>query len=203
MIIDLSVTINQQTPVYPGDPAVKITAAGVLEKDGYCDHLVSFGTHVGTHIDAPAHMIPDGKTLNQISLDQFVGTGKYIKVDGIFDLDTIKNYGIKAGDIVLFDTGMAAKYHDPVYFEDYPVMSEEVAKHLVECKVKMVGLDTGNADNKDGFPIHKILLANNVLIIENLTNLQELVGKNFKVYALPLNLEVDGAPARVIAEINI
>jgi arylformamidase len=202
MIIDLSVPINQQTPVYPGDPAVKITAAGVLERDGYCDHLVAFGTHVGTHIDAPAHMIKGGKTLNQISLNQFVGTGKYIKVDDIFDLDTIKNNGIKAGDIVLFDTGMAAKYHDKVYFENFPVMTEEVANYLVECKVKMVGVDTGSVDNKDGFPIHKILLSGDVLIIENLTNLQQLKGKDFKVYALPLNLEIDGAPARVIAEIN-
>lgn len=84
MIIDLSVPINEQTPVYPGDPAVKIAPAGNLERDGYCDHLISLGTHVGTHIDAPAHMVAGGKTLNQIPLDHFIGKGKYIKfeVDG-------------------------------------------------------------------------------------------------------------------------
>jgi arylformamidase len=96
---------------------------------------------------------------------------------------------------------MSDKYHDPIYFEDYPAMSEEVAKYLVEAKIKMVGVDTCSVDNQDGFPVHKILLAGNVLIIENLTNLTQLTGKDFKVYALPLNLQIDGSPARVIAEV--
>lgn len=202
MIIDLSVPLNEQTPVYPGDPAVTITPAGDLARDGYCDHHVSLGTHIGTHIDAPAHMIAGGKTLNQIPLDHFVGTGKYVKLEHGFDLEVIKQASLQEGDIVLFDTGMAAKYHDKVYFEDYPAMNEEVANYLVSCKVKMLGLDTGSADNKDGFPIHKILLGGDVLIIENLTNLKQLPGKNFKVYALPLNLEIDGSPARVVAELE-
>ena len=201
MFIDLSVPINEQTPVYPGDPATKIAPAGDLKRDGWCDHYLSFGTHVGTHVDAPAHMIDGGITLNQIPLDHFAGKGKYIKLDNGFDLADIKQADLQEGDIVLFDTGMAAKYHDKVYFEDYPAMNEEVANYLVSCKVKMVGLDTCSADNQDGFPIHKILLANDVLIIENLTNLQQLEGKNFKVYALPLNLEIDGSPARVVAEV--
>jgi hypothetical protein len=79
---------------------------------------------------------------------------------------------------------------------------QEVAKYLVDAKVKMVGVDTCSVDNQDGFPIHKILLAGKVLIIENLTNLNQLTGKDFKVYALPLNLQIDGSPARVIAEIK-
>jgi arylformamidase len=100
---------------------------------------------------------------------------------------------------VLFYTGMGKKYTDASYFTDYPAMSEETAQFLVDAKVKMVGFDTGSADIHEDFPIHKILLAGNVLIIENLTNLDQLVGKNFTVYALPLNLQVDGSPARVIA----
>ena len=65
--IDLSVVVNEETPVYPGDPPIKIQPAGVFAKDGYNDHLVSIGTHVGTHMDAPLHMIDGGKTLDQIS----------------------------------------------------------------------------------------------------------------------------------------
>jgi kynurenine formamidase len=63
----------------------------------------------------------------------------------------------------------------------------------------MVGLDTGSVDTGDVFPIHKILLGGDVLIIENMTNLAPLAGKAFTVYALPLKLEVDGSPARAIA----
>jgi kynurenine formamidase len=200
MIIDLSVRLNAKTPVYPGDPETKIEPAGVLEKDGWCDYYISMGTHVGTHIDAPAHML-DAETLDKFPLEQFIGTGKYVRVDGEFDLEAIKRANLQKGDIVLFHTGMVEHYHEPVYFEKYPAMSEEVARYLVERKLKMVGVDAGSVDNQDGFPIHKILLAGGVLIIENLTNLEQLAGKSFKIYALPLNLDIEASPARVIAEV--
>lgn len=200
MIIDLSVKLNEQTPVYPGDPKTIIKSSGVLSRDGYCGHYISVGTHVGTHIDAPAHMIAGGKTLDQLDLGQFVGRGKYIKVDGQFDLQTVLRAELREGDIVLFHTVMSDYYYEKVYFEEYPVMSKEVAQYLVACKVKMVGVDTCSVDNDSSFPIHKILLGGNVLIIENLTNLHQLTNKDFTVYALPLKLDLDGSPARVIAQ---
>lgn len=201
MLVDLSVPINEQTPIYPGDPATKIVPAGVLAKDGFSDHYVSIGTHVGTHIDAPMHMLEGGASLDQIPLDHFIGRGRLVEVIGN-DFEGVKAAGIQADDIVLLYTGMSDKYHEAIYFEDYPAMSEEVAKYLVETKVKMVGVDTCSVDNKDGFPIHKILLAGGVLIIENLTNLKQLSGKEFSVHALPIKLQIDGAPARVVAEVS-
>ncbi len=201
MIVDLSVTLNEQTPIYPGDPETKIKPAGVIANDGYCDHYISVGTHVGTHIDAPLHMLEGGASLDKVSVDTFVGKGRYVDVTG-GDFETIKEVNIQAGDIILLHTGMSDKYHEPVYFEDYPAMSDEIAKYLVDAKVKMVGVDACSVDNKDGFPIHKILLGGNVLIIENLTNLSQLSCKDFEVYALPIKLQIDGAPARVIAEIK-
>lgn len=201
MLIDLSVLLNEQTPIYPGDPATKIESAGLLEKDGYTDHYISIGTHVGTHIDAPMHMLEGGKSLDQIPIEQFVGKGRVVEIIG-GDYDCVKSADIQEGDIVLLHTGMSDKYNESVYFEDYPTMSEEVAKYLVETKIKMVGVDTCSVDNQDGFPIHKILLAGNVLIIENLTNLSQLSGNDFTVHALPIKLQIDGAPARVVAELK-
>jgi kynurenine formamidase len=201
MYVDLSVVVNEQTPVYPGDPPTKIEPAGVLAKDGFNDHYVSMGTHVGTHIDAPLHMLDGGKSLDQIPVDRFVGTGRVVRVDGN-SFEAVKQAGVEAGDIVLFFTGMSDKYREPAYFEDYPAMSEEVANYLVETKVKMVGVDTCSVDNQDGFPIHKILLGGDVLIIENLTNLGPLADKDFTITALPINLQLDGSPARVVAEIK-
>jgi arylformamidase len=199
--VDLSVAINEDTPIYPGDPKTSIKPAGVLDKDGYCDHYLSIGTHVGTHVDAPMHMIAGGKSLDQIPVDQFIGRGVYVDVtDGNFD--SVKSADIQEGDIVLLHTGMSTKYHKPVYFDDYPAMSDEIANYLVQKKIKMIGVDTCSVDNKDGFPVHKILLGGDVLIIENLTNLEQLMGKRFRLFALPINLQIDGAPARVIAEIE-
>lgn len=200
MIIDLSVPLNNNTPVYPGDPKTKIKTAGMLGKDGWNDHYVSFNTHVGTHIDAPLHMVKSGKSLDQYPIERFVGRGRYIKVrNNKFSLDDVKSTDIKRGDIVLFNTGLSSKYHDASYFEDYPTVPDEIAMYLVEQGVSMVGLDMCSPDHAP-FLIHKIFLNGDVLIIENLTNLKQLAGRKFVVYALPIKLDVDGAPARVIAE---
>lgn len=87
------------------------------------------------------------------------------------------------------------------YYTDYPAVPEDIAQQLVDMKVKMVGVDMGSIDH-DPFPVHKLLLGSDILIIENLVNVGQLVGKKFKVYALPLNLQVEASPARVIAEIE-
>lgn len=202
MYIDLSVPLNEKTPIYPGDPKTKIEKVGILESDGYADHYVSVGTHVGTHVDAPAHMVTGGKTLNEISVEQFIGRGRYIKVlNKTFDLDAVKKADILSGDIVIFDTGFADLYNDTSYFEDYPALPDDIARYLVDNKVKMVGFDMCSPDHEP-YPIHRTLLGGNVLIIENLTNLSQLAGKDFTVFALPINLQIDGAPARVVAEIK-
>jgi arylformamidase len=202
MLIDLSVDLNEKTPVYPGDPATKINPAGILKTNGYQDHYVCMGTHVGTHMDAPSHMVAGGENLNEFPIERFSGRGVCVQVGENFDEEKIQKVDIQEGDIVLFHTGMSEKYHDPVYFEKYPAMSEEIANWLVQKKAKIVGVDTCSVDNTEGFPIHKALLGKGVLIIENLTNLGGLAGKSFKVHAFPIKLQIDGAPVRVVAEIG-
>ena len=203
-LIDLSVVVNEDTPAYPGDPKIKIETTGVFEKDTYNDHLVAFDVHSsGTHIDAPWHMVADGKTLDQIPIEQFIGRGRLIKVQNkTFDFEAVKGADIQEGDIVLFQTGMSELYYKPSYYaNDRPIMPEEVANYLVEKKVKMIGVDMCSPDIEP-FPVHRILLGSDVLIIENLTNLEQLAGKEFTVYALPIKFQLDGAPARVVAQIN-
>src|SRR3989344_3535557 len=156
MLVDLSVALNEKTPIYPGDPKTKIKISAVLEKDGYHDHYVSVGTHVGTHMDAPSHMIAGGKNLDEFPIESFSGRGVYIQ--------TGKN----------FDSG--------------------------EKKKKWVGANWGGGA-REPFPIHRILLGNDILIIENLTNLGVLAGKESTIYAFPIKLQIDGAPVRVVAEV--
>jgi kynurenine formamidase len=198
--IDLSVPLNEDTPVYPGDPITKIAPAGILEKTGFKDHYVSLGTHAGTHIDAPAHVIKDGATLDQFDVDTFVGRGVCIKTDKEITLEKAQRVDIQKGDIVLLNTGMSDAFYKKEYFDGYPAIPEDVANYLVEKEIKMIGLDMCSAD-KEGSTIHKIFLKSKVLVVENLTNLQLLEGKKFKVYAFPLKLQLDGSPARVVAEI--
>ena len=196
---DLTHPLSEDTPVYPGDPAPQINPAAEMGLDGYTDHSFTLGTHHGTHIDAPSHMIEGGKTLDQYPPDRFFGRGLIIDATRFYDLETVKAAGIQAGDIVLFHTGLAAKYTDPSYFEDFPALPKGIAEYLVQQKVSIVGFDCCGPDH-DPFPIHKILLAGDVLIVENLCNLEKLKGA-VEITALPLNLALDGAPCRVVAKL--
>lgn len=199
MIIDLSVPLETNMPTYPGDPTLQIEQTSSLPEDGYLGHSVRLGTHAGTHIDAPAHMLEGAPTMGQLPLDTFAGPGKLIRGLAI---ETLKVADIRAGDIVLFDTGTAGRFYEASYFTEYPVLSEAMARYLVASQVKMVGLDAPSADNDEGFPIHKILLGSGIPIIENLTNLTALEHEQFNVYAVPLKLDLDGAPVRAFAEVR-
>ena len=198
MIVDLSIPIRQNMPVYPGDPEVIVELADTFEQSGYEGHNVTIGTHAGTHIDAPLHMIEGGDDLSAFPLETFVGRGKL--VEG-FSLEALQAAGVQAGDIVLFRSGASVRFEEESYFTDYPVLDAATVEALVAAKVKLVGIDTCSADNEEGFPNHKALLGAGIPIIENVTNLQVLQDKQFRVYALPLSLAQDAAPARVVAEV--
>jgi arylformamidase len=93
-LIDLSVVVNEQTPVFPGDAPTKIEPANRLERDGNNDHYISMNNHAGTHIDAPWHVIDGGKRLDEVTLDKFIGNGRLITLtNGEFNLQTIQQAG--------------------------------------------------------------------------------------------------------------
>lgn len=198
MIYDLSQTLNNDTPVYPGDPKVAVKEQGTLARDGFSDHKLTLGTHAGTHIDAPAHMLEGGKQLKDYQVERFVLDAICLDARSSFRLDE----SVKPGMAVLFYTGASDYFHEERYWHEYPVLDDETIKELISRQAGLVGLDTGSADIADGFPVHKALLGADILIVENLTNLKPLIGKTFKLYALPLKLEKDGAPVRAIAELN-
>jgi kynurenine formamidase len=110
MIYDLTQALNENTPVYPGDPKVKVEQVGVIAKDGFCDHLVAFGTHNGTHMDAPAHMIEGGKGLKDYPIERFIMPAICVDVRGGFVADRIASQISEVGLGVLFYTG-ASELH--------------------------------------------------------------------------------------------
>lgn len=202
-IIDLTHSFTNEMPVYPGDPQPSLKQITTLDKEGYNDHLLNSVMHVGTHMDAPLHMINDGKKMNEIDPSTFFGKGVLLDVRSKPQVDdsVLEGVNIEKGSIVLIFTGFGEKYRHPSYYENYPTVTEDFAKRMVELQVKIVGMDILGPDQPP-FLTHKILLGNEILIIENLTNLDKLLGvKNFEVIALPAKLHADAAPVRVIAKI--
>ncbi|MFH1509403.1 MAG: cyclase family protein [bacterium] len=199
--IDLTVSLNKKTPVYPGDPKLKISPVTTVANEGYFQSELSLPTHVGTHIDAPSHLFKEGKLITNYAPKCFIGDGVLVDARGekIIDRNLVMNLNIKPGNIVLFYTDHIENYFEDNYFTTGPQITQEVANILVQKKVAMVGIDSHSIDHNP-YPVHKILLDHDVLLIENLTNLEKLLDKEeFTVVALPIKLALGGAPARVIA----
>lgn len=201
--IDLTQAFTDKMPVYPGDPEPSLEQVAHLSKDGFNDYQITTVMHVGTHMDAPLHMIENGKTMDQISPEKFFGKGILIdaREKEKVDRDLVNGLEIDEGSIVLVVTGFGDKYRTPSYYENYPTITEDFAQKMVEAKVKIVGMDILGPDQPP-FPTHKILLGNEILIIENLANLDQLLGvKSFEVIALPAKFQADAAPVRVVARV--
>jgi kynurenine formamidase len=195
--IDLTMQIDERTPVFPGDHPPEFAQAATIEKDGASVTRLSFSSHFGTHIDAPSHMISGAKTLTDFPIGTFVGEAIVLDVRGQRAIDH-ELAGVKQWDIVFFCTGHTRKAHEPGFFEANPVLSEALARKLVQKGVKIVGLDSFTPDNAP-YPVHKILLGADILILENLVGLEELVGKRFECCVMPLKVkDADGAPCRVV-----
>jgi arylformamidase len=193
MYLDLTMPLDEKTPVYPGDPKQQIEQIATVAKDGWAEKRLTFNSHLGTHIDAPSHMIEGGKTLDDFPIETFIGEAIVVTLGDIS--------AVKKDDIVFFNTNHTKNAYDPGFFQNNPVLSTKLAEKLVELGVKIVGLDSFSPD-KEPWPVHKVLLAHDILIVENLVNLDQLLGKRFMCYILPLKIkDGDGAPCRVVANV--
>jgi kynurenine formamidase len=196
-IIDLTLDINENTPVFPGDPKIEIERQTV-QTHGFGKTIIKTNNHVSTHIDAPCHMIKNANTLSDYPIEKFVGEGIVIDAVGQKEIN-VDLLQVKENDIVFFHTNHIKKLYEKDYFENNPIITKELAQQLVNKKISIIGLDSFTPDN-DPYDVHKIFLGNDVLIIENLINLDKLVGKRFQCIVAPLKIkDSDGAPCRVIA----
>jgi arylformamidase len=197
---DLTMPLGPDTPVYPGDTHPELALSADFASHGYLEHSLRLGTHSGTHIDAPAHMLPGAAMLADFSVDRFIGRGVLIDARAGVDVEQLRDSTIRPGDVVLLWTGFSENLSGD-YYGQVPQISADAVAQLASSGASMVGIDAGSVD-AEPFPVHKTLLGAGVLLAENLVGLAQLVGLAFTVTALPLRLGVEAAPARVIAAIT-
>jgi kynurenine formamidase len=203
-LTDLTHTFTSNMPVYPGDPKSSLEQVAFIEKDTYNDHKLTSVMHVGTHMDAPFHMVFGGRKMDEIEVEKFFGRGVLVDVRGKEKIDesVLNRVQIQKGDVLLLFTDFGRKYRSEEYYQGYPELTAEFAQKMVEFEVKMLGMDMLGPDYDKPWVTHKILLGSEILILENLTNLDQLVGvEEFEVIALPAKLHADAAPVRVVARI--
>lgn len=209
-IVDLTHLIRPDMPVYPGTEGPKLSPANTVERDGFCETLLTMYSHTGTHMDAPAHLFMDRPTLDAFPASAFCGTALTIDCSKLtggarITMDRIRPRLAEAeqADFLLFFTGWSRHWGRDAYFDGFPVMAREVAEFLIRTKKKGVGLDAISVDavGDAALPIHKLLLKNaDIVIVENLVNLEQTLGAPFTFFSLPLKYaNADGAPARVVA----
>lgn len=208
-VIDLSHPLTADMPVYPGTPPPEIRSLATFEQDGFRERQLTLSTHIGTHVDAPAHMLPHGRTLDQFPPDRFIGAGLCIHValapSGIIEWGFLQRFeeDLSLCDFVLLRTGWGPFWGSRHYYHGYPVLTADAAERLTGFELKGVGTDTLSVDAAEttDFPVHLTLLEKEILIIENLARLDRLPAGRFgRLCCLPLPLaDADGAPARVVA----
>jgi len=211
-VIDLTHTISEKMPVYPGTEQPKLIPACTLEENGFRETLLNMYSHTGTHIDAPAHMFENGTTLERFGAEQFVGSALVIDCSalgegGRIDMSFIERSRESAekADFLIFRTDWDKKWGTAAYFGDFPCITAEVADFIAATGKKGVGLDVISVDPiASSLESHKKILGQDtVVIIENLCNLSKIGSGLFTFIAAPLKFEnADGAPARVFAVVG-
>ena len=206
-LIDLTHLITEEISLYPGTPPPKINEIFSIEKNGFSESQFTLTTHMGTHIDAPAHLLPEGKKLTDYELSAFTGRALCIDCTHTKSIsrniisDQLVNEKVPP-EFVLLYTGWAEKWNTPEYLNGFPQLTPEAAELLSKYNLKGIGIDTLSieSDEEGYFRIHHLFFAKGIIIIENLTNLKDLTGRHFTLMCLPLKIGCkDGAPARVLA----
>lgn len=204
-LLDLSRPLGPGTPVFPGDPEFDSSPAATVERDGFAVAGLRLSTHTGTHVDAPAHVLPGGATLDDLPLDLFCGPALVIDVTAAGAVGIgpdVLPREVTPGTIVLFRTGWDAHAGTPAEF-DHPFLLPATARRLRTLGVRTVGIDCASVDAPGHLAVHRELAGppgDPGVVVENLAHLDRLprTGCVVQVFPLPL-LGGDGSPVRAVA----
>jgi arylformamidase len=194
MIYDISTPLSESTPVYPGDPTVRINRVSDLADGADCTlSEISMSLHAGTHIDAPSHFIPGAPSADTIPLDLLIGDAILadIETPGAITAAALEELAISPAS-----TRLLLRTPDS---RQETALDAGAAQWLVDAGVKLIGIDSlsiGFADESTA--VHTTLLSASVVILESLSLLNIPSGK-YKLICLPLKITgTEAAPARAI-----
>lgn len=202
-LYDATLPIRKGMVTFPGDPQFTFEPLYQCSKgDRFNLAVMTVGTHLGTHVDPPAHYLDGTASVDRLPLEALVGPGVVLDMRGRTAVDSAALMSSPMGDHVrvLLKTDNSARLLDPHFHEDYVHLTEDGAVYLVERGVRMVGTDYLSIEryNSPGAPVHLTLLRAGVVVVEGVFLLEVPPGP-CDVYCLPLRIEgADGAPARVI-----
>ncbi len=200
--IDLTHTITSNIAVSPFDKNVRMKQVKQLDIDSYNDTEITTTMHIGTHIDAPSHVMDSEVYISDYPVEKFIGKGVLLDFENQknISLRKLDQKKIKQDSIVVIYTNMDKKIGTDEYYYDHPKLTKEFCDYLVSKQIKILALDFFSPESMP-LDIHKKLLSNDILIVENLKDVHLLKDKDFIMHVIPIKIKTEGAFIRAYAEL--
>jgi kynurenine formamidase len=184
---------------------VRLSPARSLQRDGYRVSHLHLGSHSGTHVDAPSHVVEDGVGVDELPMHLLVGPAVLVDLRDLgprkpVEWERLAGYA-RPGRMLVLHTGWD-RFWGSVAYEEHPYLDAEAASGLVSAGVRTVGIDALSIDQTGGeaLPAHEALLHSGAVVVENLTNLAAVDHPEPVLCVLPLPLRGgDGSPVRGVA----
>lgn len=206
-MIDLTLPLEEDMLVFPGHPSFEPERLQRYETDGKRQSYFSANAHQGTHVDAPAHFIEDGKTIDEVDLDRLNGPTRVADLPGgePIDPDALEDAlpGLEPGERILLATGdIDAGYSNEEFFDEAAHITEAAAEWLVDREVGMIANDcmTEAVPGDPARPVHHTILGAGIPILEYLRNTDPIADQDtVELSCLPLSIPgFEAAPARAV-----
>lgn len=200
-IYDISLNIEEGMVSFPGDTIPEFKRMKKIETDNYNLSNMRVSVHVGTHVDAPSHFIENGRTIEEIPPQRFMGEVQVIEIG---DNNEIKKSELESIDFnsnkILFKTNNSRIISENIFYDDFVYLNYEAAEFLIESGIDFIGIDYLTIESIDttDFAVHKLLLKNNVIVLEGI-NLKGVNPGKYKMISLPLKLTgAEASPVRAL-----
>lgn len=215
--IDLTHELSEGIPTWEGESGFHVSTHLYEDPSRECQFAVQtidMFAGIGTHMDAPAHCIPEGKTIDQIPLQSLISPCVVIDVskkaheDYSIDMQDLHDFEsghgkIHKGTFVIFHTGWEKYWSQPVRYRNnhrFPCVSKDVAEYLVTRDISGLGIDTLSPDRGDeGFPVHQVVLGAGKYIVENIANALQMPPTGGYLCVMPIKISGGTeAPIRLV-----
>jgi arylformamidase len=208
-LYDVSRILDKDTLVYPGDPEVEREICKRIAQDGFAMEVFKLGSHAGTHLDAPAHVLPAGATIDRIMPEPLNGPARVLTTDpaaGLIGADFLSQHLSEQDLRTVERLLLHACNRRPVsaaFDFHHPSLSLDGAEFLRDkTAVKLIGIDTLSIENGSDatLPVHRTLLKADILILESLDfETEQVADGDYELICAPLRIRnADGAPCRAL-----
>ena len=202
-LIDISLPIRDGMIVYEGDPGVSVSSAMALDRGDPANvSMLQFGSHTGTHLDAPVHFIDGAASVDKLPLELLIGPARLVEIaaERLIEPAHLSAVRLDGCTRLLLKTRNSALWDRAAFSREYTALSEAGARMLLERGIKLIGVDylSVEAFGAEGHRVHRLLLGAGLVILEGL-DFRGVEPGDYELICLPLRIAGgDGSPCRAV-----